>query len=102
MSSRPSITILIGTSAALAFGACVTPYASTFAYKKNSFKPPVEKVPDIKMPLEPPVLDPAAAGAPGAMPAPGGIPGVPGPDPGLPGIPGAAPAAPAVPAIPGL
>jgi hypothetical protein len=103
MRSRPSLTIVAGMAAALAFSACMTPYSETFAYKKNSFVPPVEKVPDIKIPLIPPGIEGGAAPA-GAMPAPGAMPGVPGPDAGIPGLPGAAPApaAPGIPAVPGL
>ncbi|MEO6788767.1 MAG: hypothetical protein ABI318_21810 [Chthoniobacteraceae bacterium] len=110
MPSRSTLSILIGASAILGFSACKSFYSDTFAYKKNSFKGPVEKAPEIKLPpAGPQVLEGAAPG--GAIPGAGGIPGVPGPDagglPGMPGaapgVPGAAPAAPAVPgAVPGL
>lgn len=109
MLSRPTLTITVASFAILGFSACKTVYSDTFSYRKNSFKAPVEKVPEIKAP-DVPIL-PAGGMVPdgGMPPAGGGIPGAPVPDagaiPGIPGVPpaGAAPAVPgAPPAVPGL
>ena len=99
MLSRPTLTTCAVALAVLTFGACKPVYSDMFSYRKNSFKPPIEKVPEIKMPLLPP-----EGGVPpgGVLPPGGGMPGAPGPDGGaIPGLPGAAPAAPGVPAAPG-
>ena len=108
MSSRPTLTITVGALAILGFSACKTVYSDTFSYKKNSFKAPVEKTPEIKAPAIPILPDMGGAGGlpPGGA---GGIPGAPMPDggaiPGIPAAPGAVPGVPAVPgapAVPGL
>ncbi len=104
MSSRSTLTILVGAFSVLGFSACKTVYSDTFSYRKNSFKAPVEKAPKIETPVIP--ILPDTTGADGLIPAaPGGMPGGAMPEGGaLPGIPGAepAPGIPAVPAVPGL
>ena len=103
MLSRFTLAITAGTLAILGFSACKSVYSDTFSYRKNSFKAPVEKVPEIKAPVLP--LIPPDGAMPGGVlpPAGGGMPGAPAPDAGaIPGIPGAAPAVPgAAPAVPG-
>ena len=105
MLSRRTLTITAGALAVLGFGSCKTVYSDTFSYRKNYFKAPVVKEPEIKVPVVPIIPD-AGAPAGGLPPAGGAIPGVPAPDAGgIPGIPGAAPAVPGVPgaapAVPG-
>ena len=103
MSSRSTLAITVGALAILGCSACKSVYSDTFSYRKNSFKAPVEKVPNIKVPLVPNMQD-GGIGIPGAPMDGGAIPGIPGipaaPDaaPGVPGV----PAVPAVPAVPGL
>ena len=101
MSSRSTLAIIVCAPAILGFSACKSVYTDTFSYKKNSFKAPVEKVPEIKAP-DVPILPPAGLMPGGVLPpAGGGIPGAPAPEAGaIPGIPGA-PAAPGAPAVPG-
>jgi hypothetical protein len=97
MLSRPTLTLAIGAVAVLGFSACKSVYSDTFSYRKNSFKAPVEKLPEMKAPDVPLVTDGAAI--PNDAPAPDGglMPGAPAPDAGaIPGLPGA------VPAVPGL
>lgn len=111
--------MMFGALSLLGLNGCKTVYSDTFAYKKNSFKPPLAKQIEVKAPTDIPMpiegLAPAGIlpGEPGAIPgapAPdaGGIPGAaPGAVPGLPDAapaPGAAPApaVPGAPAIPGL
>ena len=103
MLSRSTLTIIVGAMAVLGFSACKSVYSDTFAYKKNSFKAPIEKVPMIKVPDIPLVPDGGAMPG-GVLPPAGGIPGAPAPDGGaIPGIPGAPPAVPgAPPAVPGV
>lgn len=102
MLSRSTLTIAVGALAVLGFSACKSVYSDTFSYRKNSFKAPVEKTPEIKAP-DAPVIPEGGAIPGGVMPPAGGIPGAPMPDAGgIPGIPGAAPAVPGVPAVPGL
>ena len=106
MSSRSTLAITFGTLAILGCGACKSVYSDTFSYRKNSFKAPVERVAELKVPVNstmPNGMPPDGMGG-----APGGIPGAPmegGAIPGIPGIPAApdaAPGVPAVPAVPGL
>lgn len=99
MSSRSTLAITVGALAILGCSACKSVYSDTFSYRKNSFKAPVEKAPDIKVPLVPNMQDPGlGAGAPIAPMDGGAIPGI----PGIPAAPDAAPGVPAVPAVPGL
>ena len=116
MPSRSTLAIFVGASAVLGFSACKPVYSDTFTYKKNSFKAPPVKQPEVKVPVLPTDLGaPPAGGIPaapggipgaipgaipggGAMPDAGGIPGVP-PAPGVPAAPGVPPA---VPPVPGL
>ena len=103
MSSRSTLTIIVGSLSILGFSACKTVYSDTFSYRKNSFKAPVEKAPDIKVPTVPIVPDGGLMpGVPGpGNPAGGPMPGIPGAE-AAPGVPGAPAAPPAVPAVPGL
>lgn len=99
MSSRSTLTILVGAMSVLGFSACKTVYSDTFSYRKNSFKAPAEKAPKIEAPTIP-ILPEGAGAGDGLIPAaPAGMPGG-----AIPGLPGAepAPAAPGVPAVPGL
>ena len=109
MPSRSTLAVAAGALAVLGFSACKPVYSDVFTYKKNSFKAPPVKVPEIKAPATPliPDIAPPGGGAPGGIPggipgampdAGGGIPGVP-PAPGVPAAPGVPPA---VPAVPGL
>lgn len=104
MLSRSTLTITIGASAILGFSACKSVYSDTFSYRKNSFKAPVEKIPEIKAPAIPVLPDAGVIQGGGLPPGGGAIPGAPAPDAaGIPGIPGAAPAVPgAPPAVPAL
>ena len=106
MPSRSTLALAAGALAIFGFSACKPVYSDVFTYRKNSFKAPPVKVPEIKAPAIPliPDIAPPAGGAPGGIP--GGIPGaMPDGGGGIPGVP-AAPAAPgvppAVPAVPGL
>jgi hypothetical protein len=108
MLSRRTLTITAGALAIIGFSACKTVYSDTFSYRKNSFKAPVTKEPEIKVPVVPilPEMGAPAGGAVPGAPAPdaGGIPGMPGAAPaapGIPAVPGAAPAVPGVPPVPG-
>lgn len=114
MPSRSTLAFIAGASAILGFSACKPVYSDTFTYKKNSFKAPPVKQPEVKVPTLPADLTaPPAGGIPAA--GPGGIPGaIPGggamPEagglgvpPGAPGVPPAVPGVPpAVPPVPGL
>ena len=106
MPSRSALAIFVGAVAVLGFSSCKPVYSDVFTYKKNSFKAPAVKQPEVKAPTLP-LIDPGAPPAGVIPPAgPGGIPGaIPGapamPDAG--GIPGVPPAAPGVPpAVPGV
>ncbi len=105
MSSRTTLTILVGALSVLGFSACKTVYSDTFSYRKNSFKAPAEKVQKIEAAAIP-LLPDSTGSVQGLIPsAPDAMPGGAMPDGGaLPGIPGAepAPGVPAVPAVPGL
>ena len=97
MPSSSTFAIYVGVTAVLGFSACKPVYSDVFTYKKNSFKAPVVKHPEVKVPTLPQDLGaPPAGGIPGA---PGGIPGAAPDVGGIPGIPGVPPA---VPAVPGL
>ncbi len=103
MPSRSTLAIFVGATAVLGFSACKPVYSDVFTYKKNSFKAPVVKQPEVKVPTLPQELGAPPAG--GIPVAPGGIPGA-APDvggiPGIPGVPAAPGVPPAVPAVPGL
>lgn len=103
MLSRSTLTITFGALAILGLSACKTAYSDTFSFRKNSFKAPVAKIPEIKAQALP-ILPEAAAMGGVLPPGAGGIPGAAAPDgAAIPGIPGAAPAVPGVPpAIPAL
>jgi len=103
MPSRSTLAIFVGATAVLGFSACKPVYSDVFTYKKNSFKAPVVKHPEVKVPTLPQDLGaPPAGGIPGAPPDVGGIPGIPGVPPAVPGVPAAPGVPPAVPAVPGL
>ncbi len=103
MSSRSTLTILVGAFSILGFSACKTVYSDTFSYRKNSFKAPAGKVAKIEAPANPILPEGLGAGtglipaAPQGLPEGGAIPGIPGAEPAP-----AAPGVPAVPAVPGL
>ena len=100
MSSRSTFAIYVGVTAVLGFSACKPVYSDVFTYKKNSFKAPVVKQPEVKVPTLPQELGAPPAG--GIPAAPGGILGIPGVPPAVPGVPAAPGIPPAVPAVPGL
>lgn len=110
MPSRSTFAIYVGVTAVLGFSACKPVYSDVFTYKKNSFKAPVVKHPEVKVPTLPQELGAPPAGGipvapggiPGAAPDAGGIPGIPGVPPAVPGVPAAPGVPPAVPAVPGL
>jgi hypothetical protein len=114
MSSRSTLAISVCALSILGFSACKTVYSDTFSYRKNSFKAPVAKEPEIKATTIPILPETGGAGGlmPGGVPgapmpdgaAPGAIPGLPGaPAPeGVPGVPATPPPAPGAPAVPGL
>ena len=100
MIPRSFLTITFGVLAILGFSACKTAYSDTFSFRKNSFKAPVAKIPEIKAQALP-ILPEGTAMPGGVSPAgAGGIPGAAAPDAAaIPGIPGAAPAVPGAPPV---